>query len=175
MTLRVQLQHVTFLAQQLEALSTEIADRLANSDDALTRLQTIPGSSVAPPKSLSPKSAPTGSAFLRPATWSLLLGGLKPGPRPAWRERPADADPQGEQGAPLGVDAKGHAAGKIRTYLGAVYHRLAGRRGKKRAAVAVGRHILIAAYAILKAPGTVYADLSANDFDERDPEAVVRR
>ena len=51
----------------------------------------------------------------------------------------------------------------------------AGRRGKKRAAMATGRHILIAAYAILKAPDTVYRDLGINYFDQRDRQAVVRR
>ncbi len=69
----------------------------------------------------------------------------------------------------------GHAARRTRTYLGAVYHRLAGHRGKKRAAVATGRHILLAGYAILKTPGTVYQDLGANYVDERDRHAVVRR
>jgi len=38
-----------------------------------------------------------------------------------------------------------------------------------------GPHLLIAAYAILKTPGTVYHDLGPNYFDERDREAVVRR
>ncbi len=41
--LRVQLQHVAFLDRQILALSEEVATRLANFDDALTRLQTISG------------------------------------------------------------------------------------------------------------------------------------
>jgi hypothetical protein len=41
--------------------------------------------------------------------------------------------------------------------------------------VATGRHILIAAYAILRTPGAVYEDLGAHDFDQRDRQAVVRR
>ena len=69
----------------------------------------------------------------------------------------------------------GQAAGRTRTYLGAVYHRLAGRRGKQRAAVATGRHILVAAYHILRAPDTVYQDLGADYFDQRDRAAVLRR
>ena len=56
-----------------------------------------------------------------------------------------------------------------------MYHRLAGRRGKQRAAMATGRHILIAVYHILRTPGTVYQDLGANYFDARDKQAVVRR
>lgn len=56
-----------------------------------------------------------------------------------------------------------------------MYHLLAGRRGKQRAALATVSHILIAVYHILRTPGTVYQDLGANYFDERDKQAVVRR
>ncbi len=41
--LKVQLGHMTFLDQQIATLSDEITVRLANFDDALTRLATIPG------------------------------------------------------------------------------------------------------------------------------------
>jgi transposase len=75
----------------------------------------------------------------------------------------------------MALTQSGHAASKRRTYLGAVYHRPAARRGKQRAATAAGRHILIAVYHILRTPGTVYQDLGANYFDERDKQAVVRR
>jgi hypothetical protein len=50
------------------------------------------------------------------------------------------------------------AASHTRTYLGAQAHRLARRRGKKKAAVAVGHSILVIAYHILK-EGTTYRDL----------------
>ena len=41
--LRVQLELITFLDRQIATLNTEISQRLANFDDALTRLETIPG------------------------------------------------------------------------------------------------------------------------------------
>ena len=68
-----------------------------------------------------------------------------------------------------------HAAARTRnTYLASQYHRLAARRGKKRAAIAVGHSILVIAYHILK-DGTVYQDLGPNYFDERAREATLRR
>ncbi len=38
-----------------------------------------------------------------------------------------------------------------------------------------GRHILIAAYAIVKRPDVVYQDLGSNYFDQCDQQAVTRR
>jgi transposase len=58
--------------------------------------------------------------------------------------------------------------------VGAQYRRLAARRGKSRAAVAVGHAILIIAYHLLR-DGTDYHDLGPRYFDERDRRAVERR
>jgi transposase len=60
------------------------------------------------------------------------------------------------------------------TYLSALYHRLAARRGKKRAIVAVAHSILTAAYH-MALRGEVYQELGSNYFDERRKEAVVVR
>ena len=67
------------------------------------------------------------------------------------------------------------AAGRSKgTYLAAQYHRLAARRGTKRAAVAVGHTILVIAYRLLS-EGDVYRDLGDRYFDERDRHTVERR
>jgi transposase len=68
-----------------------------------------------------------------------------------------------------------HAAARTKgTYLAAQYRRLATRRGRAKAAVAVAHSILIIAYHVLT-EGTVYCDLGGNYFDERDRQAVERR
>jgi hypothetical protein len=68
-----------------------------------------------------------------------------------------------------------HAAARTKgTYLAAQYRRLATRRGRAKAAVAVAHSILIIAYHVLT-EGTVYCDLGGNYFDERDCQAVERR
>jgi len=59
-------------------------------------------------------------------------------------------------------------------YLGAQFRRLAARRGKKRAAVAVARSILVIAYHILR-DGTEYTELGVDYFDQRGHEQVERR
>ena len=61
-----------------------------------------------------------------------------------------------------------------KTYLKARYHRLAARRGKKRALVAVGHKILIMAYHIIKEQST-YQELGADYFDRLNEQAIIRR
>lgn len=68
-----------------------------------------------------------------------------------------------------------HAASHSKnTYLAAQYHRIAARRGAKKAAVAVGHSILVIIYHLLS-NGGVYQDLGSNYFDERDRQAVQKR
>ena len=68
----------------------------------------------------------------------------------------------------------GQAAGHSKnTYLGATFRRIAARRGRKRAAIAVGRRILEIAYFVLR-DGVAYEELGVNYYDERKKAAVVR-
>lgn len=62
------------------------------------------------------------------------------------------------------------------TYLSSQYHRLAPRRGKRRARKAVGHSILVAAWHILATEGTTYEELGDDWFDRRnDPARRARR
>lgn len=72
------------------------------------------------------------------------------------------------------VTAGWAAAGSRGTYLRAQFQRLKGRRGAKKAVVAVAASILTAAYFILR-DQVPYHDLGPDYFDRRDRTAVVRR
>ena len=63
---------------------------------------------------------------------------------------------------------------KIHDYYVSLARRLAARRGKQRAAVAVGHSLLVTGYHLITRNQT-YQDLGANYFDERDREGVKRR
>jgi transposase len=68
-----------------------------------------------------------------------------------------------------------HAAARTKdTYLSAHYHRLAARRGTKRALVALGHTILVMVYYVLRR-GVPYHELGGNYFDERQRQAVEHR
>ena len=60
------------------------------------------------------------------------------------------------------------------TSLSARYRRLAARRGKKRALVALGHTILVIVYHILKR-GTIYQELGGNYLDRLEPERTTRQ
>ena len=60
------------------------------------------------------------------------------------------------------------------SYFSALYHRLVGRRGKKRAIVAVAHSILVTIYSMLK-NNTVYHDLGECFHDLLNPDWVIRR
>ena len=67
------------------------------------------------------------------------------------------------------------AAARTDTFLGERYRRIARRRGKKKAIVAVGRSILVIIWHLLSNPEARYADLGAGFYDTRiNPERRKR-
>ena len=60
-----------------------------------------------------------------------------------------------------------------KSYLGARYRRLAARRGKKRALVAVGHSLLVIFYPMLSSD-VEYQDLGVEYFDRLEPERLRR-
>lgn len=66
------------------------------------------------------------------------------------------------------------AARKKNSYFQAQYRRLAGRRGKKRAAMAVGHALLEVMYHLIKDPQLNYRELGGNYFDTLDPQRLCR-
>jgi len=59
------------------------------------------------------------------------------------------------------------SASRTDTFLGERYRRIARRRGKKRALVAVGRSILVIVWHLLSDPDAQFQDLGANFYDTR--------
>jgi transposase len=67
------------------------------------------------------------------------------------------------------------AASKTDTFLGERYRRIARRRGKKRAIVAVGRSILVIVWHLLSDPEARFHDLGAGFYDTRIGPERARR
>ena len=72
------------------------------------------------------------------------------------------------------VQAAHGAAHTKDTYLAAQYHRLAARRGNKKAIIAVAHSILVIAYHMIQRQEP-YRELGADYFDKRRPEATAKR
>jgi transposase len=172
--LQSQLRHLDFLDQEIAHLSDEIAERMRPFEDALQRLDTIPGvgrraaEQVLAEIGVDMSRFPTAGHL---ASWARIC----PGNNESAGKRKSGRTGSGNRWLREALlEAAWAAARSRRTYLSAEYHRLAVRRGGKRAIVAVAHTILIIIYHLL-AEGTVYQELGGNYFDEHDREATLRR
>ncbi len=100
--------------------------------------------------------------------------GVAPGNHESVGKRLSGKTTKGNQALVAALTQAAWAASHTKnTYLRAQYRRLANRRGRKRAIVAVAHSILVIAYQLLKKQET-YQDLGNNYFDQRNPEATAR-
>jgi transposase len=171
--LRLQLDHVRYLDQQIEAVEAEVEKRLAPFAVQLTQLDTIPGVSNHVAEVMVAEIG-TDMARFPSAAHLTSWGGMCPGNNESAGKRRSGRTRKGSPTLRHALTEAGQAAGRTKnSYLGAVYRRIAARRGKKRAAIAVGRRILEIAYHVLR-DGVAYEDLGVNYYDERQKDAVVR-
>jgi transposase len=169
-----QLEHIDELDARIARVSAAIAERLRPFEPALGRLTTIPGVGQRTAEILLAELGPDLSRFpsaAHLASWA----GMAPGNHESAGKRRSGKTRKGNPYVRRVLIEAAHAAGRTKTtYLAAQYHRLAARRGKKKAAVAVGHSILVRVYYLLQR-GTTYQELGGNYFDERDRQAVQRR
>jgi transposase len=169
-----QVAHVDFLEESIARVNAEIAERVRPDEDAITRLDTIPGVGRAVAEALV---AEIGSDLTRfPSAKHLASwAGLCPGNHESAGQRHSGKTRKGSPWLRACLVQAAHAAARTKgTYLAAQYRRLAARRGRAKAAVAVAHSILIIAYHVLT-EGTAYRDLGGHYFDERDRQGVERR
>jgi hypothetical protein len=142
--------------------------------EAIERLDTIPG--VARQTAIL-MVAEMGVAMAQfPSDKHLAAwAGLAPGNnQTGGKQRPARTR-KGNRYLRRGLVQAAHAAARKRgSYLKALYHRIAARRGAKRAIVAVARTILQIAYHLLER-GTTYEELGEDYFDQREVHRTKRR
>jgi transposase len=169
-----QVAHIDFLEAAITRVSAEIVERLRPDEETLARLDTIPGVGRAVVEALLAEVGTDMTRFPSAkhlASWA----GLCPGNHESAGKRRGGATRKGSPWLRACLVQAAHAAARTKgTYLAAQYRRLATRRGRARAAIAVAHSILIIAYHVLL-EGTVYCDLGGNYFDERDRQAVERR
>jgi transposase len=173
-----QLAHVDFLDAAIARVSAEVAARLEPVAEAVERLDTIPGIGRYIAEALI---AEIGTDMRRFPTAGHLASwaGMCPGNhQSAGKRRVPPGRGKTRKGSPwlraLLVQAAHAGARPTGTDRQALYRRLAARRGKSRAAVAVGHTILVIADHLL-AEGTTSRDLGPNYFDERDRRHVEHR
>lgn len=168
-----QLSHIDYLDEAIERLNQEVAERLRPFEQELQLLDTIPGinrriaENLAAEVGLDMSRFPSGAHL---ASWAAMC----PGHNESAGKRRSGKTRKGDGWLRLTlIEAAQGAARTKDTYLSSQYHRLAGRRGKKRALVAVGHSLLVIAYYVLKR-GQAYSDLGSNYFEQMHRERLQR-
>lgn len=172
--------HIEFLDEQITLFDATIAEQIADESDQPTTPPTLtipdgdqiarPGSKTAAPswqhavdlfdtipgvglKTAEKLVAEIGADMSRFASEAHLSSWAKlsPGNNESAGKRHSGRTGKGNPWLKSALIEAAWAAVKVKDcYLAAVYHRLVGRRGAKRAITAVAHHILIAAYYMLK-------------------------
>jgi len=158
------LVHLDFLDEQLDQLGTRMEEKLAQMpayQEAVRLLDTIPGVDRQLAILIVSEIGVDMSRFLSDRHLTAWAG-VAPGNNETGGKQRSGKVRKGNKHLQRGLVLAAHAAARTKqTYLRSLYYRVATRRGKARAAVAVGRTILQAAFYMLTR-GVPYQELGAN-------------
>ena len=167
------LAHIDFLDQSLAALQPEIDHALASFTEAVVLLDTIPGVGAEAAAAIVAEIGEDMTRFPSAkhlASWA----GLCPGNRQSAGKRLATKATKGNRWLRGVLGEVAWAVSRHKgTYLHAQFHRLARRRGKYKAILAVAHSVLVIAYHVLR-DRRPYTDLGADYFDRLDVQRVER-
>ena len=158
----------------IDELTTRIETLLDPHRAAVTLLVGIPGVSHRTAQVILAEIGTDMSRFPTAghlASWA----GMCPGNNESAGKHRSGRTRYGSKWLRIALVEAGQAAGRSKnTYLAAHYHRIRGRRGPARAAVAVGHSILVIAWHLLST-GETYTDLGGDYFDKRNTSDARQR
>jgi transposase len=168
-----QLSHIDYLDEAIERLAAEIGQRLRPFEPEIQLLDTIPGVNRQTAEELIAEIGADMSRFPdghHLASWA----GMCPGHNESGGKRKSGKTRKGNRWLRSTLIEAAHGAAHTKdTYLASHYHRLVGRRGKKRALVAVGHSLLVISHYVLKRRQAYY-DLGSNYFEELHRQRLER-
>jgi transposase len=161
------LSRVDAISADIAALDDRIAAEAAPFADAVSRLDEIPGISLASAYVILAETGTDMSRFPTAghlSSWARLAPGIR---ESAGKKKGKGSTGHGNAylASVLGNAAAG--AAKTDTFLGEKYRRIARRRGSKRAIVALGRSILVIAWHLLSDPEARFCDLGPGYYTAR--------
>jgi transposase len=173
--LRLHLEHIDDLNSKIENLNQEVDCRMDpfDEDEKRERLDAIPGVGMDVAQIILAELGVDMSRFpsaAHAASWA----GLAPGKNESAGKNRSGKITPGNRHLKTALVQAAHAASRSKdNYLSAQFRRLAARRGKKRAAIAVAHSILVIAYHMLR-DGTEYRDLGGDYYDRRNKAQLQR-
>lgn len=172
--LAAQLRHLDYLDEEIARMDAEVKERMLPFEEDLELVDTIPGVGRRTAEQILAEIGTDMTQF--PSAGHLCSwAGLAPGNNESAGKRKSGATRKGNQKLRAALVEAARAAARTRnTYLSAQYHRIAARRGKNRAAVAVAHSILTIVYHILQRRQP-YIELGPTYYEERKKDAVVKQ
>lgn len=168
------LAHIDFLDEAMAELDRQIAEQMRPFAAALATWDSLPGINQRLAEILVAELGPDLQPF-EDAEHLASWAGMCPGNNESAGKRKSGRTRKGSPWLRRALIEAAHGAAHTKhKYFQALYRRLASRRGRQRAAVAVGHSLLVTGYHLITRQ-TAYEDLGGNYFDERDREAVKRR
>jgi transposase len=171
--LRLQREQLEFLEAQIVKLETKIQEEMQTYQEAVNLCTTIPGIEAIAAANLVAEMGVNMDQFpsaAHLASWA----GVCPGNNESAGKRLSGKARNGSVWLRGNLCQAAWAASHSKnTYLSAQFRRLAARKGKKRALVAVGHTILVIVFHMLK-NHQPYRDLGADYFDRRNGEQIKR-
>jgi transposase len=172
--LRELLYHWDQLNERIDVLDQQIRQLTAPHEPIIHRLDAIPGIDRRTAEVILAEIGPNVIAFPTAkhlAAWACLC----PGNNISGNKRGSGKTRKGQNWLRPALVEAAWAASRTKTYLGAQYQRLRGRRGEKRAAVAVAHSILTIVYHLLANPEAVFQELGGDYCLKRNTEQEKRR
>jgi len=161
------LARIDQIGVNIAAIDTKIEAEIAPFAEAVERLDQIPGVGQIAARVIIAEVGVDMSRFPTPAhlaSWARFAPGVK---ESAGRKKGTGNTGHGNRYLASVLGEAAISAAKTDTFLGERYRRIARRRGKKRALVAVGRSILTIVWQLLSDPDAEFIDLGAGFYDTR--------
>ncbi|MDX3764029.1 IS110 family transposase [Streptomyces sp. AK02-04a] len=172
---RLHLERIDHLTAAIGELSVRIEAEMLPFAQQIELLQTIPGVGRTTAEALIAETGGDMNRF-RTAGHLASWAGVCPGHHESAGKHKSGRRRHGNRwlSAALGTAAMAASRTKETTYLGARYHRLMPRLGKKKALVALEHSLLTAVWHMLTHDAE-YADLGGDYYTRHDPERALRR
>ncbi|MES9682322.1 IS110 family transposase [Gottfriedia acidiceleris] len=171
--LKTILTHIDFLTNQIEMLDQKVANRVSSYKEDVERLDSIPGIATRMAEQiLSEIGTDVGNQFPTAAhlcSWAALV----PGHNESAGKRKSSKSKKGNKYLKSALTEAAQSVRGSKNYLGALYRRTAGRKGKSKAAIVVAHAMLRIAYYLLTRK-EMYVDLGEDYFDKQRQESIVR-
>jgi transposase len=169
------LQRIDGITADIATVQDRIDAQLGQLAPAVARLDAIPGVGPVAAQMILAEVGTDMTRFPTPAhltSWARFAPGVS---ESAGRKKGNAGTGVGNRYLARVVGEAAVSAGRTDTFLGERYRRLARRRGKKRAIVAIGRSILVIVWALLSDEQAQFVDLGPDYYASRtDPERRVR-